>query len=195
MNIRTILPVLLGLILAPALLQAEERPLPDGCTSQSLGSGSFRAYGNPKQITGHPFTTTGAKKISLQHIVGPRALLVNFWTTWCIPCKKEMPSMDRLQGRVSTQDLLIVPLVRDGKGLSEAVAFYKAYAIKNMPLAADRFGKIGHEHRIGALPQTLFVNREGWVVGMLVGGVNWEAPNVIKLVESCLDLKIPETKS
>ncbi len=98
--------------------------------------------------------------------------------------------MDRLQGRVSSDRLLILPLVRDGKGPSEAVRFYRTHEITNLPVAADRFGKIAHDHGIGALPQTLLVDREGRVNGVLVGGVDWESQPVLDLLNDCLNVRV-----
>lgn len=189
MRRRTLWPVLLGFVaLAPAALSADRSP--PLCESRAFEGGHFRAYGNPKPVSGHAFTIQGGKKIKLDSLPGPRALLVNFWTTWCTPCKKEMPSMDRLQGRVSPDELLIIPLVRDGKGLSEAARFYKTYKIKNLPVAADRFGKIAHDHHIGPVPQTLLVDRQGLVKGLLIGGVEWESKPVLELLDNCLKVKV-----
>lgn len=103
--------------------------------------------------------------------------------------------MDRLQGRISRDQLLILPLVRDGKGLSEAARFYRTHEITNLPVAADRFGIISHEHSIGALPQTLFVNQQGLVKGLLTGGVDWESKPVLELLESCLNVKVDQEAS
>ena len=103
--------------------------------------------------------------------------------------------MDRLQGRVSPDQLLILPLVRDGKGLSEAVRFYKTHEITNLPVAADRFGKISHDHHIGALPQTLFVDQKGLVKGIVIGGVDWESTPVLELLNDCLNVRVDEKKS
>ncbi len=98
--------------------------------------------------------------------------------------------MDRLQARVSVDQLLILPLVRDGKGLSEAVRFYRTHDITNLPVAADRFGKISHDHQIGPVPQTLFVDQQGLVKGLLIGGVDWESQPVLELLDNCLNVKI-----
>ena len=98
--------------------------------------------------------------------------------------------MDRLQGRVSVDDLLILPLVRDGKGLSEATRFYRTHRITNLPVAADRFGRISHDHHIGPVPQTLFVDQQGLVKGILIGAVDWESEPVLNLLNSCLNLNI-----
>ena len=180
---------LVCLNMLPSAVASEVQPL-DVCKSQAFGSSIFRAYADPKPVTDQAFSTDGGKKIKLNSLPGPRALLVNFWTTWCTPCIKEMPSMDRLQGRISSDELLILPLVRDGKGLSEASRFYRVHELVNLPLAADRFGKISHEHHIGPVPQTLFVDQQGMVKGLLIGGVDWESEEVLELLDSCLNIKI-----
>ncbi len=165
------------------------------CASGELENGFFQAYSDPKPISQHAFTGDGGKAIRLDKLPGPRALLVNFWTTWCTPCRLEMPSMDRLQARVPRDRLLILPLVRDGNGLSEAVRFYRTYGIVNLPVAADRFGKISHDHHIGALPQTLFVDQQGSVIGKLTGGVDWESAPVLELLDDCLGVAIDRATS
>ena len=158
------------------------------CESRALGNSIFRAYANPKPVSSHAFSTNDGKLIRLDRIPGPRAVLVNFWTTWCAPCIEEMPSMDRLQGRISKNELLILPLVRDGKGLSEAIRFYRTHDILNLPLAADRFGRISHDHHIGPVPQTLFVDQQGLVKGLLAGTVDWESEPVLDLLSRCLNI-------
>ncbi|MET0013413.1 MAG: TlpA disulfide reductase family protein [Sedimenticola sp.] len=193
LKLRYLPPILLGLLGLPSAVASEPQP-PGVCESRSFGSGQFRAYSNPKPVSKQAFTTIGGKKIHLDTLPGPRALLVNFWTTWCTPCKEEMPSMDRLQGRISSDELLILPLVRDGKGLKEAIRFYKSYDITNLPAAADRFGKISHDHKIGALPMTLLVDQQGLVKGVLIGAVDWESEPVLDLLNSCLNVEIdPQT--
>ncbi len=181
--------ILVGLLALPsAVVSAPQSP--EVCKSRALGNAVFRAYANPKPVSMHAFTTNGGKRINLDSLPGPRAVLVNFWTTWCTPCKEEMPSMDRLQGRVSTDQLLILPLVRDGKGLSEAVRFYQTHKIINLPVAADRFGKISYAHHIGPVPQTLFVDQQGLVKGILIGAVDWESTSVLELLNDCLKVKV-----
>jgi len=182
--------VLLGLIALPPAGVAALQPA-EACKSRDFaGGGTFRAYGNPKPVSGHAFTTDGGKRIDLDSLPGPRALLVNFWTTWCTPCIAEMPSMDRLQSRVSRDRLLILPLVRDGKGVSEAARFYRTHDITSLPVAADRFGKISHDHRIGPVPQTLFVDQQGLVKGLLIGAVDWESEAVLELLRDCLNVRV-----
>lgn len=175
-------------VMSPALA-SDAQPVAV-CKSEAFGNSIFRAYADPKPVTAQAFSTTGGKKIKLNSLPGPRALLVNFWTTWCTPCIEEMPSMDRLQGRISRDQLLILPLVRDGKGLAEASRFYRVHELLNLPVAADRFGKIAHDHHIGPVPQTLFVDQQGMVKGLLIGGVDWESQPVLELLDACLNVKV-----
>ncbi|MCG7984477.1 MAG: TlpA family protein disulfide reductase [Candidatus Thiodiazotropha lotti] len=193
-KVRSTQLLLLGLILIVGPVAAEPQA-PQGCQSQAFGSAHFRAYANPKPVSKNAFYNNQGEKISLDTLPGPRALLVNFWTTWCTPCREEMPSMDRLQARISPDQLMILPLVRDGKGVSEAIRFYRTHEITHLPVAADRFGKISYDHRVGALPQTLFVDQQGMVTGMLIGAVDWESTPVLELLNSCLNLSLNETIS
>ena len=103
--------------------------------------------------------------------------------------------MDRLQASVSVDELLILPLVRDGKGLSEAIRFYKTHEITHLPVAADRFGKISYDHQIGPVPQTLFVDQQGLVKGILIGAVDWESEPVLELINRCLNVNVRAQKS
>jgi len=103
--------------------------------------------------------------------------------------------MNRLQGSISSDKLLILPLVRDGKGLSEATRFYKAHEITNLPVAADRFGKIAHDQHIGPVPQTLFIDQQGLVKGILIGSVDWENSAVLELLYDCLNVKVDQKVS
>ncbi len=193
-SLRLLLSLVIAFAALPAIADLTLRS-PEVCDSRALGSSHFRAYAIPGPVSGHAFTTNGGRKIDLDRLPGPRALLVNFWTTWCTPCIEEMPSMDRLQGRVSLDRLMILPLVRDGKGLSEAIRFYRTHDIENLPVAADRFGKISHDHQIGPVPQTLFVDHQGLVKGILIGAVDWESQPVLELLESCLKVKLDQTPS
>jgi thiol-disulfide isomerase/thioredoxin len=136
---------------------------------------------------GH-FTDYEEKKFKLSQLKG-RALLVNFWTSWCTPCIREMPSMDRLQARFRDHNLTILPLTRDPGGTKSAAKFYLKHNLKNLPLVADRWGRITKANRIGALPQTMFIDAEGREVGRMMGGADWEDPQIIKLLADCLDVR------
>ncbi len=156
-----------------------------GCESLARPGGGFIAAPTPEPAGDDDFTDVRGNKIRLSDLKG-HPLLVNFWTTWCPPCVKEMPSMDRLQHRLKTSGLLVLPLVRDAGGTRAAVAFYEKHGIKHLPALADRWGKLTHKNRIGALPQTMLIDREGREVGRVIGGIDWEAPEVFGLLEACL---------
>lgn len=160
-------------------------------TTPMPGGGGFVAAGTPKPVRDEAFSDANGAKMRLTQLKG-RPLLVNFWTTWCPPCVEEMPSMDRLQGRMKKSGLLVLPLVRDPGGARAAIDFYERHKIKNLLALADRWGKLTHRNRIGALPQTMFIDRESREVGRMIGGVDWEDPKVIALLQACLGVAPPD---
>lgn len=172
--------VLAGILLATSAAVSEST-----CKSLARPGGGFIAAPAPEPAGDDTFTDVRGNKIRLSDLKG-RPLLVNFWTTWCPPCIAEMPSMDRLQRRLKSSGLLVLPLVRDSGGTQAAVDFYVEHGIKHLPALADRWGKLTHKNRIGALPQTMLIDRDGREVGRVIGGIDWEAPEVFGLLEACL---------
>ena len=158
----------------------------DVCSNFQSKEGVFIAAKNPKPTGDGAFTTLSGKMIRLSQLKG-RALLINFWTSWCPPCIREMPSMDRLQARFHENNLTILPLTRDPGGPKSAARFYDKHKLTNLPVVADRWGMIAHANRVGSTyPRTLFVDRKGREVGRLVGGADWEDPLFIKTLKNCL---------
>lgn len=167
------------------ILQSYAEPKND-CSSFQGKEGVFIAAKNPKPVGDGAFTALSGKMIRLSQLKG-RALLINFWTSWCPPCIREMPSMDRLQARFQDKDLTILPLTRDPGGTRSAALFYDKHKLKNLPIVADRWGKIAYANRVGSTyPRTLFIDKEGFEVGRLVGGADWEDPVFIKTLKNCL---------
>lgn len=183
------LPFLLISVLLLVISNDFAAASPEHCKTLPLsGGGGFVAANHPKPVRDEAFTDTQGRKIRLSQLKG-RPLLVNFWTTWCPPCIEEMPSMDRIQSRFKTTGLLVLPLVRDPGGTKAALDFYNRHNIKHLPALADRWGKVTHKNRIGALPQTMFVDRQGREVGRMIGGTDWEDPGILKLLHACLGIE------
>lgn len=183
---RTVCAVLMALLLGAQTAHADEKK---ACkTTQVPGGGGFVAAITPKPVRDEAFTDRKGTKIRFAQLKG-RPLLVNFWTTWCPPCVEEMPSMDRIQARFRGQGLLVLPLVRDPGGPKAALDFYERHKIKHLPALADRWGKVTYKNRIGALPQTMFIDREGREVGRMIGAADWEATPVLSLLNGCLGVK------
>ena len=115
-----------------------------------------------------------------------KVVVLNFWATWCAPCVREMPSLDRLQAALGPEGLAVVPLSLDGPTRPRVEPFYKAQNLANLPILFDdrsaTFGRFG----VGVLPTTIVFDREGREVGRLAGPAEWDAPEALALLRHYL---------
>ena len=101
-------------------------------------------------------------------------LLVNFWATWCVPCRVEMPALDRLQKALPR---LVVVTVATGRNPPPAITkFLSEAGATGLAVWRDPDQALAHQIGIFGLPVTLIVNPDGAEVGRLIGGAAWDAP-------------------
>lgn len=103
-----------------------------------------------------------------------RWLVLNFWATWCAPCRAEMPSLERLQAAMP--DLAVLP-VASGRNAVEGIArFYDEAGIKSLPVLRDPKAGLARQLGVMGLPVTLIVDPEGREVARLIGDAAWDSP-------------------
>ena len=109
---------------------------------------------------------------SLAEYKGKWAVL-NFWAVWCAPCRKEMPSLDRLQAAMP--EIAVLP-VATGRNAPVAIAkFYAEAEVKGLPVLRDPKSALAHQLGVASLPVTLILNPEGQEVARLVGDAAWDS--------------------
>ncbi|MSP43987.1 MAG: TlpA family protein disulfide reductase [Alphaproteobacteria bacterium] len=104
-----------------------------------------------------------------------KVLLVNFWATWCAPCREEMPSLDRLQQSMGGPDFEVVIISLDRAGYSKAEAFLKEIGVKNLTTYVDPGIRAARQLGALGLPVTLLLNRKGAEIGRLTGAAEWDS--------------------
>ena len=107
-------------------------------------------------------------------------VVMNFWATWCAPCVREMPSLDRLQAKVPGIRVLALSVDRGGAPVIEN--FYRQHGIANLDVLADRGAKLMRKLRVRGLPTTLLIDAGGFEVGRVVGPVEWDSGPVRALI-------------
>lgn len=112
-----------------------------------------------------------------------RVVVLNVWATWCVPCRKEMPTLDRLQARLGGKDFLVVALSIDRKGVEAVRGFYQEVGVENLAIYVDPSGKGSHALAIPGVPTTLLIDREGREVARKMGEAEWDSPEMVSLVE------------
>lgn len=98
-------------------------------------------------------------------------VLVNFWATWCAPCRKEMPSLDRLQADLP--ELTVLPVATGRNAVPGIKSFYAEAQINQLPIIRDPKSELARNAAVLALPVTLILNPDGQEVGRLIGDADW----------------------
>jgi thiol-disulfide isomerase/thioredoxin len=113
-----------------------------------------------------------------------RALLVNFWATWCAPCREELPSLERLRDilRGRPFDVLTVNVA---EGESRVRRFLTDLPL-GLPILLDRDGNAQRAWGVRGLPATFLLDREGTIRYWYLGELDWAQPKILRTVESLL---------
>jgi len=135
----------------------------------------------PKAVSAVSFQNEQGEAQSLADFKG-KVVLLNIWATWCGPCRKEMPALDRLQAALGGPDFEIVALSIDRGGIDVVRKFFAEIGIRNLAMYLDGSGQALRALAALGLPATLIIDREGREVGRLMGPAEWDAPEVVEFV-------------
>lgn len=109
-----------------------------------------------------------------------RILVINLWATWCVPCVKEMPALDRLAASLPRDRFEFAALSQDKGGIAVARPFLEKLNVRNLNLYADPSGRFYRNVGAKGLPTTLIVDPAGRLIGRIEGAIDWDTPNVAK---------------
>jgi thiol-disulfide isomerase/thioredoxin len=130
------------------------------------------------------FTGADGKTVKLADFRG-RDLLLNLWATWCVPCRQEMPALDRLQGKRGGPDFLVVAVNIDTARLDRPKAFLQEIGVKNLAFYADNtanvFQVLKQDGKVLGLPTTILVGKDGCDIGTMAGPAQWDSPDALAL--------------
>jgi thiol-disulfide isomerase/thioredoxin len=113
-----------------------------------------------------------------------KVVLVNFWATWCAPCRDEMPSMQALRERLAGKGLEVLAVnVMESE---EKIAEFRESELIDLPVLMDRDGATAKRWKVQMLPRSFVVDRQGAIRYQLVGVVNWTGPGVAPVIERLL---------
>ncbi|MDR1949276.1 MAG: TlpA family protein disulfide reductase [Spirochaetaceae bacterium] len=123
------------------------------------------------------------KSRTLQDLSG-KVIFLNFWATWCGPCRQEMPSMEALYRRFKAQglEILAVDYMEDPTLVSGFMDEYKL----SFPTALDSSGRIAASYGITAFPTTYIIDREGFIISRIIGSLNWNTPKIFAAFDTLL---------
>jgi peroxiredoxin len=130
-------------------------------------------------------TTLDGKRVSLDAYRG-KVVLLNFWATWCAPCRKEMPSIQTLWDRYKDQDLVVLAVSEDDGAREQITRFIHKIDV-NFPVLLDHDLKIGDSYMLPGLPTTYLIGRDGTIAATIVGTQDWSRREAQTLIEYLLN--------
>ena len=119
------------------------------------------------------------KVVNLKDYEG-NLVLLNFWATWCAPCKEEMPSLDLLQVNEDLDNLKIFPINVGQDNLEKSLSFFKNLRIKNLKLYFDENISNAKKFSLRGLPTTILLNKDGLEFARIIGSIDFKDKKFIK---------------
>ena len=127
---------------------------------------------NPKSYENVIFMDINKKTVNLEDFKG-KLLILNFWATWCAPCKEEMPSLDALQSNLNLNNLKIIPINIGQEDLSKSKIFFKELNIKNLNIYFDAPITLAKKFALRGVPTTILFNKEGKEFSRIIGSIDF----------------------
>ena len=136
-------------------------------------------HNEKKKIDNVDFFNSINQKISLSNYKS-KVVIINFWATWCAPCKEEMPSLDNLKNLKAFENLKILPINVGQEDIQKSKIFFDDLKIKNLELYFDNSIKLAKTFTLRGLPTTVIINKEGDEFARIIGSIDFGDENFIK---------------
>ena len=127
------------------------------------------------------FKDREGNQINLNSINTEEIYILNFWATWCAPCKDEMPSLDKLQ---EIEGIFIYPINMEDKNLNNVDKFYKDLKIKNLNVYFDHGLKLVKVFTLRGVPTTIILNKNKEMIARISGSIDFEDDKFISWIQS-----------
>jgi thiol-disulfide isomerase/thioredoxin len=115
-----------------------------------------------------------------------RVVLVNLWATWCLPCRAEMPALDRLEAARGGRDFTVVAIAQDRGGRPKVEKFLADTGVTRLKPYLDTTMKSGRAWGAVGLPTTILIDRQGREIGRFIGEAHWDGPDALKLIDAAI---------
>ena len=125
------------------------------------------------------FFNSKKEQINLRDFKG-QLILLNFWATWCAPCKEEMPSLDLLDNKANLNNLKIFPINVGQESEEKAINFFNDLKIKNLDTYFDSPITLAKKFGLRGIPTTILLNKDGLEFARIIGSINFENEEFIR---------------
>jgi len=148
-------------------------------TNEDVPLNNLAINETPKPISSVVFEDFSGKKIDLKNYQ-EKLIIVNFWATWCAPCKKEMPSLDALYQNNTFKNLQVFAVNMEQPNILKTKNFFSELNIKKLEIFFDPELNFVKEFKLRGLPTTVLINKKGEEFARIIGEVNFNDKKFVK---------------
>lgn len=156
---------------------------------ESLREGYMRGvvfHETPIDVSGQTFTDMENGSHTLADFEG-QVVLLNFWATWCAPCRKEMPMLSDLQAALGGEAFEVVTIATGRNPPQAMKSFFHEIGVTNLPLHRDPRSKMAREMGVLGLPVTMVLDENGKELARLVGDAHWSSDTAKAMIRALID--------
>lgn len=150
---------------------------------------AFRVTEPPALAANLRFKAPDGREVTLADFRG-RTILLNLWATWCVPCRQEMPALDKLQATLGGERFEVVAVNIDTRNAEKAEAWLKETGIRSLAHYSDQSGKVFQDlkavGRAFGMPTTLLIDGNGCELGHIAGPAEWASEDAMRLIRTAL---------
>jgi len=177
---RLVLSAAMAIVALPATARTE---VPKSLIRGAMAR--FKPARPPKPMPDLEFLDASDNPLRLADFTG-QARLINLWATWCAPCVKEMPSLDRLQATMPRDRFMVLPISLDGPSKGKVAPFYKERNLNDLGIFYDKGRKAMSVLGVSLLPTSILVDPAGRELGRLEGDADWDTPEGFALMRAAM---------
>ena len=179
---------LFQIVLYTALVFGANASLADLDTAKALRTGDMKKlvfHEAPQEVSSTEFETIDGGTGTLADYDG-KVVVLNFWATWCAPCRHEMPMLSELQTELGGDNFEVVTIATGRNPPQAMKAFFAEIGVDNLPLHRDPRSKIAREMGVLGLPVTMVLDENGQEIARLVGDANWSSDAAQAIMRSLM---------
>ena len=136
-------------------------------------------YEEKQEIKLFEFFNEFENKVNIQEFKS-ELIIVNFWATWCAPCREEMPSLNNLQLNNNENKIKIIPINIGGENLRTSKKFFNELNIDNLKVYVGNGAEIAKNLKLRGLPTTIFIDKDGYEFARIVGSIDFNNDEFLK---------------
>ena len=174
-------------VLYTAIAVTANPAIADVATAEAAREGTMKKllFQGAFDVSEVVFTDPDGGEYRLSHFAG-KHVLVNFWATWCAPCRKEMPMLSELQTEYGGDSFEVVTIATGRNEVPGIRRFFDEVGVDNLPLYLDPRSGLARDMGVLGLPITLILDPEGNEIARMRGDAEWNSPSAKAIIETLL---------